>query len=176
MRRVVEALVLQRRRLGEPRLHLVADGQRGKEVLPGRSSELCRGEGRAQVVRGVKALPRDHGDVHEVEVTHQRGVPERRPIGRGPAASNGRALGAPAQLRRQLPDRDDRLTVERRDGAAKGVEHQGLEVRHLVGREVRELARGRPLGDVLALLRLGRLVRSAVHLNTQRPSYLWSSG
>jgi hypothetical protein len=96
--------------------------------------------------------------VHEIEITHEGAVIERRSIGRGLAAADQRAERIAAKIRELRTDGADRLGGKGADRASEAVEHADLE---LPPRRLRHRLVVRPGHKLREPLRLRHPDRSA---------------
>ena len=127
----------ERHRCGELRFDLIGHRQRGQEVLARKIGVLAGGEDRPRIVRGVAQPASGEIAIHEIDVSDERRIVERRIDGVGAATADQRAAAAwTAEFIGLRATRFDRWRAERIDGARHCVEDAHLESLAPLGSQV----------------------------------------
>ena len=126
--RVIKPASAHRCLVGEAALHLVSDCQ-SRQVLPaGHIGVLGRGQHGCQVVAGMTRLAGGEIGVVEVQVSDQRTVPQRRPVGgSAPIRDAGNEL-VTAEVVQLLDEHLDRLAIQGANSAAERIQHPHLQL------------------------------------------------
>jgi hypothetical protein len=109
----------------QPAVDLVGEHDRGEEILPARVLRLGDGEAGRGVVAGVAGRAPDI-EVVEIEIADRDTVRECGELHRGLVGGPEDCRRAPARRKRDLPADAHRRLVERRNGAAEGIDQMRL--------------------------------------------------
>jgi len=85
---VVEALRLHGRLVDHARLDLIGDRDGDQQIAAAEARDLPRRRAPRRYCRWVAGLPRRRVKIHEIEISNQGAIVERRPSGRGLAAAD----------------------------------------------------------------------------------------
>src|SRR5580658_5881541 len=157
LRRVIEAAGHEVAVVDQARLDGVTERHAEHQVAAAAAGQLRGGQRDAEVVRRVARLGRREEVVHEVHVTDEHGVPERRVDGIGLAAADQRHPVTTAEVADLVAAGADRAGSEGRDGARQAVQDMDRKLRPRLGRQVVERGPRRVAGERLHLrLMVGR--------------------
>ena len=133
LRGVIEAAGHEVAVVDQARLDRVTERHAEHQVTAGAAGQLRGGQRDAEVVRRVARLGRREEVVHEVHITDEHGVPERRVDGIGRAAADQRHPVTTAEVPDLVAARADRAGFQGRDGARRGSPGYGPEAAGATG-------------------------------------------
>src|SRR5580658_7443994 len=133
--------------INKARLHGVAQTNCQHEVAAAAADVVGYGQRHAEIVRRVTGFGLGQEVVHEIDVTNERGVPERRVEWICAAAADERAWTGATELRNLLATGPDRARAEGGDAAPQGVEDVNRQLRTRLARQGAEVGASGIFGE-----------------------------
>src|ERR1700689_4531582 len=138
LRRVVEAAAHEVGVINEPRLHRVAQRHPEHQVAAAAPYIVSDGQRHAEIVGRVARFCWGQKVVHEIDITHERGMPERCVDWVRLSSANKRRWAAATELGDLLPTGLDRISAEGGDATAQRVQDVDWQLPARLGREIGE--------------------------------------